>query len=73
MDILEQLKQITQTGTEDQVRDFIAEHFNELPPHLQKEYAMELFKEALEQETAERKALVDLKQEAVDVIDRLEQ
>lgn len=68
----EQLKALMETGTEDEVRSFVAEHFTELPEDMQKTLVVELFKEALEAETKEREAIVALKEEAVEMIETIE-
>jgi len=61
-----------QTGTEEEVRAFVADHFTELPEAMQKELAVELFKEALDEEIATRKAIIAEKDEAIKLIEALE-
>lgn len=69
----EQLKVLLTTGTEEQVRDFIAEHFDELPEEVQQKLAVELFREAIAEETKELETTVALKEEAVKLIEAAEQ
>ena len=71
-DIIQQLRSIVDTGTEDEVRSFVAEHFSNLPADMQKELGVELFKEALDEEVREREAIVAQKREALALISALE-
>lgn len=70
---LEQLKTLLATGSEDQVMDFIAEHFAEFPEETQQKLAAELLRDALVEENKERATIVALKEEAVEMIRALEQ
>jgi hypothetical protein len=71
-EILEQLRTLMEKGTEEQVRAFVGEHFAELPEDVQKEFAVALFREAIDEEIQEREAIVKMKEEAVRMIDEVE-
>ncbi len=72
MTIVEQLKQLIETGTETEARKFIADHFNEFPEHLQKTLAVELFKEAMVEDFETRQQIVEMKKEAIEVFEAIE-
>lgn len=71
-DALEQLKTLLKTGSEDQVRDFIAEHFAEFPEDIQQTFAIELFREAIDSEVKELRTTVALKEEVVRAIEAIQ-
>ncbi len=72
-DALEQLKALLVAGSEDQVRDFIAEHFTDFPEEIQQKLAVELFHEAISDEVKELETTVALKEEAVKLIEAAQQ
>jgi hypothetical protein len=67
--IAQQLKNIMKTGTADDVRQFVIAHFKELPEEAQRSFAVELLAEAMDQDRAEREALLQFKKEAIDVLE----
>lgn len=72
-DILEQLNAVIEKGDEKAVRAFVIAHFAELPEAMQKELAVEMFKEAMEKDFKEKKEIVEMKKEAVEAIDLIEE
>ncbi len=70
--LLEQLRQVIKSGTEEDVRAFVAQHFSEFPEYVQQGLAVDMLEEELDAELADRKAVVKLKQEMVEVIDVIE-
>lgn len=75
MEILElesQLEAIMANGTEAEAMNFIVEHFKEFPEATQRELAVGLFADALQEDLAKREALIELKKKAVDAIDAFE-
>jgi hypothetical protein len=72
MNLDEQLKALIESGTEEEVRDFVAAHFSEFGPETQKELAVELFSEALSQEVQQREAIIAEKDQAIKLIEEIE-
>lgn len=70
---IEQLKLLLETGTEEEVNLFIAQHFQEFPEDVRKEIGVALFKEALQHESGARAAILEMKKEAVEMIDQLKE
>lgn len=71
--ILEQLESLIATGTETEVRAFVVKHFKELPEAMQKDLAVELFKEAMEKDFSDKQAIAEMKKEVVEAIDIIEE
>ncbi|MCE9541667.1 hypothetical protein K8R03_03900 [Candidatus Kaiserbacteria bacterium] len=70
--IIERLLVLVEAGDEEEVRNFIAEHFAELPSEMQKNLAVELFKESLSVEVSEREKIIAAKKDAVALIEALD-
>lgn len=69
---IDQLRVLVETGTEEQIRTFIAEHFSEFPERVQKDISVQLFREAIQGEIQEREAILAVKKQAVEIIEALE-
>ena len=71
--ILEQLEAVAVKGNESELRAFVTAHFAELAEAMQKELAVELFKEAMEDDFKEKQAIAEMKKEAVEAIELIEE
>jgi hypothetical protein len=72
-DTLTQLDALIATGTETEVRQFIRDHFNELPEKMQQSLAIRALTDTLEQDLQDRKVIGELKAEALEAIAMLEE
>ncbi len=70
-EIANELSKVVENGTEAEARQFIMNHFKELPDEIQRSLALDVFQEALEEEVAKQDMLVELRKEAADVINGL--
>ena len=71
-ELAEQLDRILDTGTEEEATNFVVEHFKEFPADVQRELAVALYSDALEEDLAKREALAELKKEAIGAIEAME-
>jgi len=71
-DIAEQLEKLIETGTEEEVRAFVIDHFAEFPAQTQQELSVELLQEALEARVAIAEGMLGMKEKAVEAIDEFE-
>lgn len=70
--ILRELESLIATATETEVRAFIVKHFTELPEAMQKDLAIELFKEAMEDDLKAKMTIAEMKKDVVEAIDIIE-
>jgi hypothetical protein len=71
--LIEQLKEKMASGSEQDVRAFVIEHFKEFPEETQQELAVELFSEAMSNDVAESEKIAELKKEFLDTMEPLDQ
>ena len=69
--IANELSKVIENGTEAEARQFIMDHFKELPEELQRSLALDVFEEALEEEVTKQDMVIELRKEASDVINKL--
>lgn len=70
---IDQLRSLVEKdGTPDEINTYIAEHFEEFPEEVQKKLSVLLFREALHDKLRQQEAMIELKKQAVEIIDALE-
>jgi len=67
-----ELQSLVESGSEQDVRDFIVAHFKDFPEETQRSFATALFSEALAQKQSEQAELLSMKEQAVELIKALE-
>lgn len=72
-DLYRQFTDILQNGTEEDARNFLVNHFSELPEELQGEVAFQFFREGLAQTADDQSAVATLQEEGMDALGRLMQ
>lgn len=70
-ELADRLQQLIDSGTEAEARDFLIEHFKELPEETQKSLAVELFSEALRERLSELEAFAQLKSDMAEAIEAI--
>lgn len=73
MSLYHGFKQIVQTGTEEQARQFLLDHINEFPEDVKNGLVLVLFENALHEAVSQESALLEFKQEGIQAMTALEQ
>lgn len=68
-----EFKQIVQTGTEEQARQFLLDHINEFPEDVKNGLVLTLFEDAVNEAAAQESAMLELKKEGIEEMTALEQ
>lgn len=67
-----QFRNLTETGTEEEARKFLTDHFTEFPEDLRSEIAFAFFEEGLGKVASETKTLTEFQTQTADDLNTLE-